>query len=60
MPVVVDATRAHPHGDAGGCLVRVRVRVRLRLRLRQIDRNVRRRVGGRVDDAGGCQRQSGE
>ena len=56
----MDATRAHPHGDAGGCLVRVRVRVRLRLRLRQIDRNVRRRVGVRVDDAGGCQRQSGE
>ena len=36
VPVVVDATRAHPHGDAGGCLVRVRVRVRLRLR--QIDK----------------------
>ena len=32
----MDATRAHPHGEAGGRLVRVRVRVRVRLGLRQM------------------------
>ena len=60
VPVVVDATRAHTHGDAGGRLVRLRVRVRVRLGLRQIDRDMRRRVGVRVDDAGGRQSQSSE